>query len=345
MTTRTVGFMTFLFLAIYLFLRYVMVYVLPFVVGIFLAFLLEPLVRFVMDKLRVRRAVAAAFVILSLLSVLVLLLSWGLTRVAEELTVLYKDLPQYYADFNRVLTEVLRIAGDISSQLPEPLARVAQEQWNRIYSLLSVLVTGAGGVFWGLPTFGVTALFTFLSSYFVMRDRATIGAFARSVIPERAFRSFKNVEMDILGGIAGFIRAQSVLITLTMIVNVIGLTLIGSQYAVAMGLVLALLDILPIIGPGLVYLPWIVYQVVWGDAGMAIGLVILYGMVSLFRQVAQTHLVGRELGLHPLVTLISIYAGFKLFGAPGLVYGPLTAIVVKGLWASGVIPREGGAAR
>lgn len=345
MTTKTVGYLAFLFASIYVFLKYVMAYVMPFVLGVFLAFLMEPLIRRMTSSSKIKRSTAAVLVITGLVAVLALLLTWGITRVATELTDLYKTLPQYYVDFNKVLGEVLRVAGDISSQLPEPLARVAQEQWNRIYSLLSVIVTGAGDVFRGVPGFTITTLFMFLSAYFVMRDRTAIGTFARSMVPEKTFRSFKSIEMDILGGVAGFIRAQALLVTLTMILNIIGLTLLGSDYAVAMGLALALLDVLPILGPGLVYLPWIVYHLLWGSAGFAIGLIVLYGAVSLFRQVAQTHLVGRELGLHPLLTLVSIYAGFKLFGAPGIVYGPLTAIVVKGLWASGVIPHEGGASR
>jgi sporulation integral membrane protein YtvI len=345
LTTRTVGYLAFLFLAIYLFLKYLMGYVMPFVIGVALAFLLEPVVSYLTAKFRIRRAPAAALVVVGLVAVLALLLSWGITRVAAELTDLYKGLPHYYIDFNRVLSELLRIAGDISSQLPEPLARVAQEQWNRIYSLLSVIVTGAGGVFWGVPGFAVTTLFTFLSTYFAMRDRAIIGAFVRSVVPSRVFGQIKNIEMDILSGIAGFIRAQALLVTLTMIANVIGLTLLGSRYAVALGLVLALLDVLPILGPGLFYLPWVIYHFAWGEPGFAVGLLVLYGVVSAFRQVAQTHLVGRELGLHPLVTLISIYAGFRLFGGPGLIYGPLTALLVKGMWGSGLIPHEGGANR
>jgi len=345
LTTRTVGYLTFLFLAIYLFLRYVIGYVMPFVIGVALALLLEPVVRFFTRRFRLKRGAAAALTVTGLIAILALLLSWGITRIAAELTDLYRGLPEYYIDFNTVLSEVLRIAGDISAQLPEPLARVAQEQWNRIYSLLSVVVTGAGGVFWGVPGFAVTTIVTILSTYFTMRDRAAIGAFIRSVVPGKAFRSLKNIEMDILGGIAGFIRAQALLVTLTMIANVIGLTLLGSRYAVALGLLLSLLDILPILGPGLLYLPWIIYHLIWGEAGFAVGLVLLYGLVSAFRQVAQTHLVGRELGLHPLVTLVSIYAGFRLFGAPGLVYGPLTALLVKGMWASGLIPHEGGATR
>jgi sporulation integral membrane protein YtvI len=340
---RTVGYLAFLFAAIYLVFRYVLSYVLPFVVGVLLAFILEPGVSFLAKKTRVGRAWAAVVVILLLVGGLGYLVSWSVTRIAAEITDLYGYLPQYYGEFNRVVSEMLRIAGDISQQLPEPLARVAQDQWNRLYSLLSVIVSGAGGVVRTVPAVTVTTVFAFLSAYFVMKDRAAIGAFARSIIPARAFTHFKNVEMDILSGVAGFIRAQAVLIVLTMIVNVIVLSILGSRYAVALGLLLAVLDVLPIVGPGLIYLPWIGYHLLWGGASYALWLLTLYGSVSLLRQVIQTHLVGREMGLHPLVTLLSLYVGARLFGAPGLIYGPLTAILVKALWASGAIPHEGGA--
>ena len=206
-----------------------------------------------------------------------------------------------------------------------------------------MIVTGAGGVFWGVPGFAVTTLFTFLSTYFAMRDRAIIGAFVRSVVPSRVFGQIKNIEMDILSGIADFIRLSAVDPyddSQRHRADALGSarggpgTCLGPPGRAA-----------SILGPGLFYLPWVIYHFAWGEPGFAVGLLVLYGVVSAFRQVAQTHLVGRELGLHPLVTLISIYAGFRLFGGPGLIYGPLTALLVKGMWGSGLIPHEGGANR
>lgn len=342
MTTRTVGYLAFLLAAIYVTFRFLLPFVLPFALGVFLAFVLEPSVKFLNKRFRLSRPGAAALLVLILVGSLAFLVSWAVTRIAAEVTDLYGYLPQYYGEFMRVVGEMLRVAGDISQQLPEPLARAAQDQWNRLYSLLSAMVSGAGGVVRTVPSLTVTTVFTFLSAFFIMKDRAAIRAFVRNLVPSGAFAHFKNVEVDMLGGVAGFLRAQTVLILLTMIINVIGLSLLGSRYAVALGLLLAILDLLPIVGPGLIYLPWIGYQMLWGTVTYGFGLLVLYGVVSLLRQVIQTHVVGREMGLHPLVTLLSLYVAVKLFGAPGVIYGPLTAILLKTLWASGVIPHEGG---
>lgn len=343
MRVKTISYLTISLIAIYVLFRYLIGYFMPFAIGLFLAFLLDPLVTFICERTRLKRSSSALVVVLLLVTVLLSLMTMAVTRIVDELTALYEFLPQYYEEFNRVVLEVLQVAGDISERLPEPLARAAQEQWARIDVLLSRVISGAGGLVKGVPLFLVMLTFTILSTYFIMSDRAKLGAFVRGVLSPETHKNFKNVELDVLGGVAGFLRAQAVLVLLTMIINVLGLAVLGSRYAVALGILIAILDILPVLGPGLVYVPWILYQAVWGTPGMAVGLLVLYGAVSLLRQVAQTHLVGREMGLHPLATLISLYTGFRMFGAIGLIYGPLGAILIKGLWVSGVIPQEDGA--
>jgi predicted PurR-regulated permease PerM len=118
-------------------------------------------------------------------------------------------------------------------------------------------VSGAGGVVRPVPSFTINTVFTF-SQFFVMKDRRrserSCAAYYR-----QARSQLQNVEMDMLGGIAGFVRAQTVLILVTMAINILGLTLLGSRSRSRWAL-LALLDLLPIVGPGLVYLPWIGYQ-------------------------------------------------------------------------------------
>ncbi|HHY16657.1 MAG TPA: sporulation integral membrane protein YtvI [Firmicutes bacterium] len=343
MTRKSVWFIVFLLIGIFLFLKYVMPYVLPFALGAFLAFLLDPLVSFLTKRTRITRGWAAFISILLMAVGLSLILSWGITRLAQEIADLYGYFPEYYGEFNRILGDVLRVAGEFSQRFPEPLARIAQDQWNSLYSLLSAVVTGAGGVVKGLPGFSISMVFTIISTYFLIKDRDTISESFRRLLPEKTFDRFKNVENTILSGIVAVVRAQILLVLLTMIVNILGLSLLNTRYAVGIGILLAVLDILPVIGPGLIYFPWIMYHFIWGRLWTGVGLLVLYGSVSFLRQVIQTQLVGREMGLHPLATLFSLYIGFRLFGAIGIIYGPLVAILIIGLWAAGIIPHVGGA--
>lgn len=341
LSTRTISYVVLLFILIYLFLRFVLPYVMPFALGVFLAFLLEPIVSFFVVRLRLKRSWSALLTIVLVLAIFSYLVSLGVTRLFNEIADLYQYFPQYYADIQELLELVLSYAGEVSGRLPRPLQAILQDQWNRVYEVLAKVVSGAGGVIKALPGVTVSAIFTLLSAYFVIRDRVHISQFLRELVPAGVFQTVRNVELDILRGVAGFIRVQTVLIALSMLVNIAGLSLLGARYAVVLGILIALLDLLPVVGPGVVYVPWVVYEFTSGSPARAIGLLGLYGGVSVFRQIAQTHLVGKELGLHPLETLVSLYVGYKLFGTIGLAYGPLVAIFVKGLWRSGVIPREG----
>lgn len=326
----------------YLFLQYAMPYIFPFVIGAFLAFLLDPLVVFLVERTRMTRAWAAFLCILVLVTGLGLFVSWAVTRVAQEVSELYGYLPQYYGEFNKILADVLNMVGEFSQRLPDPLARIAQDQWNNLYTLVASIVAGAGGLVKRLPGFSVSMFFTIISSYFLIRDRNAISESLRRVLPDGAFASYKNLESNIASGIAAVIRAQVVLVLLTMLVNIAGLRVLNIRYAVVLGALLAALDILPVVGPGLVYVPWVLYHFIWGSATTGIALIILYGGVSFFRQVVQTHIIGREMGLHPLVTLFSLHLGYRLFGPIGIIYGPLVAMLILGLWGAGLIPNEGG---
>jgi len=342
LTRRSIFYTVIWLIGTYLFLKYAMPYVFPFVLGAFLAFLLEPFVVFLVKRTRITRAWAAFMCILVLVTVLGLFVSWAITRVAQEVADLYGYLPQYYGEFNKILGDVLKMVGEFSQRLPDPLARLAQDQWNNLYALVSNVVTGAGEVVRRLPGFSVSMFFTVMSSYFLIRDRKLVSEFLGRVLPEKSFASYKNLESNIVSGIVAVIRAQLVLVLLSMLVNIAGLSLLNIRYQVGLGALLAVLDILPVVGPGLVYIPWVLYHFVWGNPSVGIGLLVLYGGVSFFRQVVQTHLIGKEMGLHPLATLFSLYLGYRLFGPIGIIYGPLVVILIIGLWAAGVIPNGGG---
>ena len=143
-----------------------MPYVFPFVIGAFLAFLLEPLVVFLVERTRMTRAWAAFLCILVLVTGLGLFVSWAVTRVAQEVADLYGYLPQYYGEYNKILEDVLRMWVS-SPRLPEPLARIAQDQWNLVCICRHCL--SAGGFVKGLPGFSVSMFFTIISSYFLTR--------------------------------------------------------------------------------------------------------------------------------------------------------------------------------
>lgn len=126
-----------------------------------------------------------------------------------------------------------------------------------------------------------------------------------------------------------YLRAYGLLFLLTLAELLVGFWIIGVQYALLIAVIVSLLDVLPALGAAVVLVPWGIVSLVSGNVRVGTGLLILAGVVTLLRQIAEPRIVGKSLGLHPLVALFSMYVAFRLFGAVGLVLGPCAAIVVR----------------
>src|SRR5690606_27870815 len=111
----------------------------------------------------------------------------------------------------------------------------------------------------------------------------------------------------------------------------IGLSLLRSPYAMLLAVLSGLLDLLPVLGPGLIFVPWLLYHFILGDALFGLGLALVYAAISFIRTVLEPRIIGERAGLHPLTALIALYVGLKLFGMAGFVIGPLSAILLKSL--------------
>jgi predicted PurR-regulated permease PerM len=126
-----------------------------------------------------------------------------------------------------------------------------------------------------------------------------------------------------------------------MIISIAGLYLSGAQYALTVGLLVSFFDLIPVLGPATVYLPWIIWSFVSGSTAFGVKLTVLYLTVLVVRQVMETKIVSANLGLHPLATLVAMYAGLKTIGIPGLVLGPIVMIAAMAVFKAGILPPRG----
>ncbi|KUK81852.1 MAG: putative permease, partial [Pelotomaculum thermopropionicum] len=129
----------------------------------------------------------------------------------------------------------------------------------------------------------------------------------------------------------GYLKAQSILIFISTVISVVGLYLAGAEYALTMGLIMGFFDLIPVLGPATIYIPWAIWSFITGATGFGIKITILYVIVLLSRQFLEAKIVAANLGLHPLATLIAMYAGLKTMGLIGLILGPILLIAVQAI--------------
>jgi len=321
-------------------------YFLPLVIAIVISILIDPIVTYLERKLEFDRAtltiivLAAIFCLVGYISLLII------ARFTFELARFINYLPTQKNQFNALIDRAYLYVSDFFAMVPEDVITYLKANLNQILStisgsltnLYSFLVNKIGMVPNLLINLLVVIIFIFLFSYFLTKDRDRIIHTIKSLFPEQLQEKVKSVQLELVFSFFRLIKAQIILVLISTIITIAGFYILKVEYALTLGIICGILDVMPLFGPSLIFIPWIIYLLIIGNVNLAIGLLILYIIILGSRQLLQAKIIGRNLGLDPLLTLLSIYLGIKLFGLKGLFVWPLVVVVVRALLHSGIIP-------
>ena len=142
-----------------------------------------------------------------------------------------------------------------------------------------------------------------------------------------------NIFKETVTSISQYLKAQGIMMCITFIELLIAFFILKQEYPFTLAVVIAIIDALPILGVGSVLIPWGIYVAIMGNMKLAIGLLVTYAIIIVARQLIEPRIVSSNLGVHPFVTLITMYIGFKLFGLFGLIVGPIVMVVFKNVFS------------
>ena len=202
-------------------------------------------------------------------------------------------------------------------------------------SMISEIVQNAlaslGDLLRATPKALVTVVVTVMGCFYLSMDYEGLRDRLLCLLPPERRQGAENFRKKAGAAVRSYLRAYLLLLLLTFVEVFIGLLILGKSYAFLLALLIALVDILPILGVGTVLVPWAVVMLLLKNYYLGFGLLILYGVVTIVRQIAEPHLVGGSLGIHPLVSLLFLFAGLELFGFFGMILGPGIALICKEL--------------
>ena len=210
---------------------------------------------------------------------------------------------------------------------------------NRFYDWLSGLVVKTASV---LPQGFLFLFTTLLATYFASAGLPELRGALKQKLPAAWGPRLGAGRDQLKRVLGGWLKAQGLLMLITFGELAAGFLVLRVDLALLLAAVVALVDALPVFGTGTVLLPWAVFAFLGGDRWLALGLLILYGVITLVRNVLEPRLVGEKLGLHPLLALAAMYVGFQAFGVAGMILVPLLAVLAKGLWDCGVFRKSTG---
>lgn len=324
--------------------NYLLAWLVPFIIGFAIAYLMNPLISFLERRTFFRRRFLAygfTIVLALLLGLLVWLISYGIFQLVQE-GLLF--LPDFFQDsvqpalfrFNSWFNEVIQSApSSIRSELSGFQTQIIVELQGLAITLSNSGVVWLTNLTRSLPNILLGVLFTLLATIFTNLDYPNIRTFLFSNMPKKYGVLFKNMKVVFAETIGKYLKAYLKIMTLTFLELSIGFFILGIPYPLLVALLIAIFDILPVLGTGGVLFPWILLELLLGNIPLAVGLAILYGVVWAVRNLAEPRIVGGELGLNPLVTLVSIYLGFTWFGVFGMLLVPVAINIFLKLYQQG----------
>lgn len=315
----------------------------PFVIGWILAMMANPLVRFLEKHLKIVRKHSSAVIIILVLTGMLGLIYLLVSKLVSGGLSLIQDIPGI---FELAKAEVLEAWGNLSRlfvRFPVSFQNFFYQFWSNIGNYLSRLfqaaapptVAVAGNVAKRIPGVFVNMVITLLSAYFFIVDQDKILAEAKKYTPEWLKRHLLFLKSDAKRLVGGYFLAQFRIMFVVALVLAAGFFVLGVHYGLIFAFLVAFLDFLPMFGTGTVLGPWALVKLLSGEYAFAAGLIILYLLTQLIRQIIQPKIVGDAMGLPPFMTLFLLYLGFKAAGIAGMILAVPAGLLFSSLFHHG----------
>ncbi len=320
-------------IAVYLAFRYLLVLLLPFGIALGISLLIRPLAARLSARTKIPQAIWAAILLLVTVGGILFLLGVATQRLVLELEQLLERLLADGDTLDPVgmLTDRIALLRRLEqSEGADSLRNMLAQMLSGTASALSAEIPAfLGRVITALPTVLLVVLITVIAGFYFSMDDGRIFHALTEHLPTR-IRTRLPIWRTRLRRVSwGYLRAYLLLWGLTVVELFIGFAILRLDYAFLLALVIAFVDLLPIFGVGTVLIPWAIVALLQQNYFLGFGLVILYGVALILRQIIEPHLLGQSLGLHPLLTLFATYAGWQLFGFWGMLLAPFVALLCK----------------
>ncbi|MDF0727985.1 sporulation integral membrane protein YtvI [Cytobacillus sp. S13-E01] len=302
-------------------------YSLPLILAFVTAVMLDPIVKYVGKKSKLKRIYAVTITFLLYILLLLVVSYLSITVIINQLILFVKNIPYFMSsiDVSRIDSLVVKWNNYIE-KLPVDLVDSFEDSIDSLKQMLIELaknITEGTFIFLSnVPEFLLQFLVYIISVFLFSNELAVIYKKTDNLFERTTKAKVMILLSQIYKVLFGFLKAQLILSTVTFVVALVGLLLLDSNYPVVLSLLIVIVDLLPILGTGSFIVPWAIYSFINGDQQAGFGLLILFGVITIVRRIIEPKIFSSNLGISALAALISMYIGFQLLGFIGLIAGP-----------------------
>lgn len=319
-------------------------YFLPFLIAWVIAACASPIVHFLEKKIKLKRKAGSVIVIVAVIAAIVFLFYWIFATLLRQFMGWMESLPELLEQLNGVIQEALKQLAAVGILENGNLQSLSEQLGEQVVSAISNLADGGsklafsavGSVTKQVPLVLLGVFVCLISAYFFVAEKTENEEILKRIIPKTIRKNWNVLIGSTKKAFGGYFKAQFKIEIWIYIVLVIGLFILRVDYAMLLALLIAFLDFLPILGAGIVMIPWALISLICGEFRMAVGLFIIWGGTQILRQMIQPKYVGESVGIKPLPTLILLYFGYCIGGMTGLILAIPVGYVTINLYKAGL---------
>lgn len=330
----------------YIVLKYLAVWLMPFIVGLVLAIILQRPVNWVLHHSKLERCVVAPLVTLVIIAIVMTLLVLFLISVVGEAAVFLGCLPSW---FSQVLPKIVynltqhfegiivALPVEWQSQFREIIYDGLKIVQSRVATLSGEMLSWVAGLAAHLPSLLISFIITLISTFYLCSGLDRVKSFFWRQIPAKYKDLAGDTWFTFAHALGEMLRSYLLIMFITFCQLAVGLSLLRMEYSILLAALIALVDILPVLGTGTVLIPWGLISIVMGNVRLGTGILLLYAVITIVRNILEPRIIGKRIELHPLVTLILMYLGLRVLGVAGVFLFPLIFILLKHAQEAGMI--------
>ncbi len=308
---------------IYVLIKYFAVYLLPFIISFAIVYALQKPSIYIEKKLKVRKSVVTLIALILIVAIL-----------CTAICFIVKNLIEFFSDAknNDWLYKISVILNDFYSGIPTEIKNIigGGEYFftDMIKNVSGELMNAMAITLKKLPGIIFSIFTSLVSACFLSFEYDNFVAFIKRQLSHESISKVVKIKKTVNESIVGFLKGYFLIVLFTFIFMLTGFKVLGVQNAIAISIIVALIDILPVFGTGIILLPWGVYSLISSNLFLGVGLILIYVVYSLTRYFIEPRIIGKKVGVNPLISLLAMFLGLKLFGLIGLILAPITVSVL-----------------
>ncbi len=308
-------------------------YLLPFFIALIVAIAVQKPSGCIANKLKIKSGVVSAFLASALYIIIAVILVFLIYRIYLFIGDIMNNIPFFSSRINLIFSAVNKkltlLVSQFSPELSAQIGGFTKDILSSFTAKFSVFVSSfAGGIAKKTPSFIFSSIVTLVASCFIAKDFNGLKKFSSALLGKKIYGNIIKIKAILSTTVLKLIKGYLILMLVTFIELSFGFLIIGIKYPLLLAFLMAIIDALPVLGTGAVLIPWGVIDIILGNTSLGISILIIYALITLIRNFAEPKIIGNQIGIHPLFTLLAMFVGIKIFGLAGIFIMPITLIVV-----------------